>query len=80
MDQTTAQTYLAEAEAARHALATGTREVEISGPDGRRVTFALTDMNALDGYIAQLRPLAAPVVCGVAGAGARRPIGFRFGR
>lgn len=70
MDQATAQQYLAEAETARHLLATGTREVEISTADGRRTTYASASLKELDSYIAQLRSAASP--CG------RRPIGFRF--
>jgi gpW len=79
MDQATAQQYLADAEAARHRLAMGAREVEIAAADGRRTTYALADMAALDAYISLLTFAAAPAG-GVNGAGGRRPIGFRFGR
>jgi hypothetical protein len=70
MDVTTAQQRLTEAEAALHALQTGSLEEEIVGPDGRRVKYALVDAKKLQNYIEWLRSAVAP----------RRPIGFGFGR
>lgn len=72
MNQATAQQYLPEAEAARHALAMGEREVEITYADGRKVAYGQANIVELDSYIAELRRVASPC--------RRGPVGFRFGR
>ncbi|MBX3488878.1 gpW family head-tail joining protein [Parvibaculum sp.] len=51
---------LAEAEAARHRLLTGTLEAEIRTADGESVKYAAADVTRLDAYIAQLRSKIAP--------------------
>ncbi len=53
-DQATLQARLDEAETALHALLTGRREVSV-GYDGRTVTYARTDVGALQAYIAELK-------------------------
>lgn len=79
MDLVTAQLYLAEAETARHKLATGAREVEIVAADGRRVTYALANMADLEAYIGKMRGEVAAASAATTGS-MRRPIGFRYGR
>ena len=51
---------LAEAEAARHRLVTGTQEAEIRTADGESVKYAAADLARLDAYIAQLAARVAP--------------------
>lgn len=49
------QQQLTEAEAARHALLTGTATVSLSGPNGRKLEYAQADINALESYIVRLK-------------------------
>lgn len=49
------QTWLTEAETARHKIATGGGVEEISSPGGDRVRFTAASLSELDKYIASLR-------------------------
>ncbi len=49
------ETWLAEAEQARHELLIGTRAVSVSTSSGKSVSFTATDIGKLDVYIASLR-------------------------
>lgn len=49
------QTWLTEAEQARHELIVGTKAVSVSTGSGKSVTFTATDIGKLDVYIASLR-------------------------
>lgn len=49
------QTWLAEAETARHKLATGGGVEEVSSPGGDRVRFTAASLTQLDKYIASLK-------------------------
>lgn len=49
------QTWLTEAEQARHELIVGTRAVSVSTGSGKSVTYTATDLGKLDAYIASLR-------------------------
>ncbi|HXS98628.1 MAG TPA: gpW family head-tail joining protein [Candidatus Limnocylindrales bacterium] len=71
MDATTALQRLPEAEAALHSLLIGQVEVEITGPDGRRVQYNQVNVQQLRNYIEELKAAAGTV---------RRPILFTFGR
>lgn len=53
-DTVTLQGYLAEAEAALHALMTGQKEVSV-GYDGKTVTYTKASEAGLRAYIADLR-------------------------
>ena len=55
LDRATLQTWLTEAETARHELATGSLRQTVRYNGDREVTFAKTDIGALDAYIASLR-------------------------
>jgi hypothetical protein len=69
-DQLTA--WLAEAEAARHAIAIGGNPQSISSASGKSVTYSTTTLAQLDSYIASLRrQLGQP-----SGAG---PLTFQIG-
>lgn len=57
-DLATLQAWLVEAEAARHALATGARVVEVS-KDGDRMAYQAGNAGQLDTYAADLRVLIA---------------------
>lgn len=70
MDSTTAQQYLAEAEAARHARMTGQMPSMIGGPNGSMARFMEMPLADLNNYIAQLKRDISP----------RRPILFEFPR
>lgn len=54
MDVATLQTYLTEAQTARHQLALGDKTVEI-WRDGRRLTYSKTSLKELDAYIMKLK-------------------------
>jgi hypothetical protein len=54
-DVATLQGWLTEAETARHKLATGSLRQTVRYNGQQEVTFAKTDMAALDAYIASLR-------------------------
>lgn len=54
-DLATLQTYLAEAEAARRRLLTGTGVASVTSPGGRSVTYSIANLDRLDAYIADLR-------------------------
>lgn len=53
---------LAEAEAARHALLTGSKVAKVSTADGESVDYAAVDVEKLDAYIGELRRAAASSV------------------
>ncbi len=63
-------TMIAEAETALHALMTGSREQEIVGADGERVTYTAVTMKDLQAYIADLQSRQQ--------CSRRRPIYFQF--
>ncbi len=72
-DQATLETRLAEAETALHALTTGARTASVS-VEGRTVTYARTEIDALRSYVQDLRARIA-VLKGERG---RRAMGVRF--
>lgn len=49
------QTWLTEAEQARHELIVGTKAVSVSTGSGKSVTYTATDLGKLDAYIVSLR-------------------------
>ena len=67
---------LAEAEAALHALMTGTRTVSLSDGEGHSQTFTQASRAGLTAYIAELKGQIA--VAGGSGGVRRRPIGVTF--
>ena len=74
-DLATLQIWLSEAETARHKLATGSLRQTVRYNGDREVTFAKTDMAALDAYIASLRAQIADL----SGTGSRTgPIHLTF--
>ncbi len=54
-DLVTLQSWLAEAETARHKLLTGSLRQTVRYNGDKEVTFAKTDLAALDGYITSLK-------------------------
>ena len=74
-DLGTLQARLAEAEAALHALATGTKVVAVER-NGKKLTYTAATMAQLRGYIADLNGQIA-VLLGTT-TGRRRAIGVRF--
>lgn len=77
-DLETLQTRLAEAQAARHALATGQRVVEVVR-DGKRMRFQESNKGDLAGYIDELGAAIAELQQPVIGALPRRrfiPVAF----
>lgn len=54
-DLVTLQTWLAQAETARHKLITGSLRQTVRYNGDREVTFAKTEIPALDSYIASLK-------------------------
>jgi hypothetical protein len=68
------QTWLTEAEQARHKIATGNALVEV-WRDGRRVIFSKANMKDLDSYIADLEGKIAALggPAPTSAAGNRRP-------
>jgi hypothetical protein len=54
-DQATLQAWLTAAEAARHDLAIGVREVSISSSSGKSVSYNQANAGQLDAYIAYLQ-------------------------
>lgn len=70
------QTWLTEAETARHKLLTGSLRQRVSYNGQADVTFATTDIARLDAYIASLKSQIA--VADGSGRGATRPIHFTF--
>ncbi|MGF7152625.1 gpW family head-tail joining protein [Novosphingobium gossypii] len=78
-DLATLKTRLAEAEEARHALAMGTRVVEV-WRDGKRLKFSEANKGDLDGYITDLSGQIADIESAASGARPRRRfIGVSFG-
>lgn len=71
------QTWLGEAEAARHALATGATTVEI-GRDGRKLVYSKTNLSDLNDYVSRLENEIAAKTAEAAGDTFRRrsAIGF----
>jgi len=59
-DLATLQTWLGEAELARHKLRTGAQEMQIEHGD-MRVSYTKADIGALDSYIADLKAQIAAV-------------------
>jgi len=51
----TLQDMLTEAEAARHRILTGTKEISVSAASGKSVTYDKTNLAALESYIVSLR-------------------------
>ena len=49
------EAWLAESQAARHKLATGSKEESVTFADGRQVRYSQTDLSRLDSYIADLK-------------------------
>lgn len=54
-DTATLQTWLAEAEVARHKLVTGAAVASVSYEGKGQVTYSKADLDKLDAYIASLR-------------------------
>lgn len=73
-DSATLQTYLDDAIAARHALATGQTVVEL-WRDGRRVNYSQATLSQLTDYIKQLQQEIAQAQALEAGTPRRRAIG-----
>ena len=71
------QTWLGEAESARHALAMGEALVEV-WRDGRRVTYSKASLNDLQSYIDWLNAEIARVTAQASGKPRRRALGFRW--
>lgn len=72
------QTWLTEAETARHALALGEQVVEV-WKDGRRVTYNQARLPDLDAYIKRLERDIEQATNVAAGRRKRSAIGFHFG-
>jgi hypothetical protein len=72
------QTWLTEAETARHKIAIGGGVQEISSPGGDRVTFTPASLEQLDKYIASLKQQIAALQ--PAAVSPRSPVyvGFTF--
>lgn len=70
----TLQTWLSQAETARHNLAVGSLVEELSSPDGTRVRYAAADIAKLDRYIASLRQQIAAM----SQPATRGPVTFQF--
>jgi cell division protein FtsB len=71
------QTWLSEAETARHALMTGQRVVTLAHGTNRSVSFQQAEMQKLEAYIATLRAEIA-ALGGGDGAGRRGPLLVHF--
>lgn len=71
------QTWLSEAETARHNLLTGSMVEEASSPDGTRVRYMQSDLTKLGAYIASLQA-QLEAAAGRAAAPARSPVYFSF--
>lgn len=71
------QTWLAEAESARHAIATGAGVQEF-WRNGRRVVYSKNDLDALDKYILGLRREIEQATNAAAGRLRRSAIGIRL--
>lgn len=65
------QTWLAEAEQARHEIAMGASVTTITSSSGKSVTYGDTDLGKLDAYIADLKRQL--------GLGGSRPFTFNIG-
>lgn len=76
-DLATLQTWLTEAELARHKLITGSLRQTVRYNGDREVTFAKTEIPALDAYIASLRSQIAELTDS-SGAGRAGPIHLTF--
>lgn len=70
----TLQSWLTEAEAARHKLLTGAQTAEVKKPDGGSVKFTPATKSDLETYILDLKAQVAKA----SGVFARRPIGALF--
>ena len=69
------QTWLTEAETARHNLATGSMVEEIHSPDGTKVRYMASDVSRLESYIAWLNAQIASQ--STSAVSPRSPIYFR---
>lgn len=59
-DAVTLRQRLEEAQAALHALATGTQRVQIRDASGRQISYAPADVGQLRAYIAELKAQLDP--------------------
>lgn len=71
------QTWLSEAETARHALAMGEGVVEIMR-DGRRMSYTRRNLSDLNSYIAWLETEIEKSTAEAAGSPRRRPINLAW--
>lgn len=71
------QTWLAEAEAARHAIAIGGGVQEV-WRDGRRVTYTARSLKDLDSYVSWLKAEIAKLENAAAGRPVRSAIGVTY--
>lgn len=77
-DLTTLRTWLSEAEAARHAIATGGGVVEIQRGD-RRMRYSRENLQALTDYIELLRREIGAAEMAASGRPRRSAFGVRWG-
>ncbi|QTH19651.1 phage tail protein [Rhizorhabdus wittichii] len=77
-DLTTLRTWLSEAEAARHAIATSGAVIEVQRGD-RRMRFSRENLTALTSYIAELQRDIAAAERQASGRPRRSAIGVRWG-
>lgn len=77
-DLATLQGWLVEAETARHKLMTGALRASVTYNGNNMVSFAKTDIDKLDAYIASLRSQIAGLSDTSDAAVRLRPINFSF--